>query len=104
MSTDKGIKYDEGKPRIAEMILDFKEPLLELCKVWIFGVDKYGKSNWKLVENGKNRYLNAFYRHNMALLEKDTDDESNILHAAHMAFNALAYLFFVLKEKETKND
>ena len=40
----------------------------------------------------------------MALLEKDTDDESNILHAAHMAFNALAYLFFVLKEKETKND
>ena len=44
MSTDKGIKYDEGKPRIAEMILDFKEPLLELCKVWTFGADKYGKS------------------------------------------------------------
>ena len=51
----KGIKHDNGKLRLAEMIIDFKEPLQELCKVWEFGAGKYGKSNWKEVENGNDK-------------------------------------------------
>lgn len=101
---EQGIKYDKDKPRLAEMIVDFKDPIIELCKVWTFGAGKYGKSNWKLVKNGKDRYLNAFYRHSLSIAENEYDDESHILHAAHMAFNALAYLFFVLKEKRGQND
>lgn len=93
----EGIKYDADKPRLAEMIIDFKEPLLELCKVWEFGANKYSKSNWKLVDNGKDRYTNAMLRH---LVQEDNnliDDESELLHASHIAFNALARLYFILK-------
>lgn len=96
----KGTKFDDGKPRLAEMIIDFKEPLLELCKVWEFGAKKYSKSNWKLVENGKDRYTNALLRHLIAEEDKLTDDETELLHSAHIAFNALARMYFILKEKE----
>lgn len=100
----KGIKHDDGKPRLAEMIIDFKEPLQELCKVWEFGAKKYGKSNWKEVENGKNRYTNALLRHLVAEDEKLQDDESELLHSAHIAFNAFARLYFILKEQEIIQD
>jgi hypothetical protein len=96
----KGTKFDDGKPRLAEMIIDFKEPLLELCKVWEFGANKYSKSNWKLVENGKDRYTNALLRHLIAEEDKLTDDETELLHCAHIAFNALARMYFILKERE----
>jgi hypothetical protein len=95
----KGTKHDQGKPRLAEMIIDFKEPLLELCKVWEFGAKKYSKSNWKLVENGKDRYTNALLRHLVAEEDKLTDDETELLHSAHIAFNALARMYFILKER-----
>lgn len=99
----KGIKFDDSKPRLAEMIIDFKEPLLELCKVWEFGANKYGKRNWKLVENGKDRYTNALLRHLIAEEDKLTDDETELLHCAHIGFNALARMYFILKEREDDN-
>ena len=96
----KGTKFDDGKLRLAEMIIDFKEPLQELCKVWEFGANKYSKSNWKLVENGKDRYTNALLRHLIAEEDKLTDDETELLHSAHIAFNALARMYYILKETE----
>lgn len=96
----EGTKYDEGKVRLAEMILDFKDALFAVCRVWEFGADKYEKSNWKKVSNAKDRYTNAMLRH---LCEEDTysvDKESHLLHAAHVAWNALARLYFILKEEK----
>lgn len=101
-STSKGIKYDNGKPRIGEMIEDFGPELLEVCKVWEFGANKYGKSNWKEVENGFERYTNAMQRHYLKEKEQIVDDETDILHATHLAWNALARLHFVL-EREKAN-
>jgi hypothetical protein len=99
----EGIKYDSNKPRLAEMIIDFKEPLLQLCKVWEFGANKYEKSNWKLVENGRDRYTNAMLRHLVQEEDFLFDDESKLLHASHIAFNALARLYFIIQElKENK--
>ena len=49
----KGIKHDNGKPRLAEMIIDFREPLQELCKVWEFGANKYGKAIGKKLRTAK---------------------------------------------------
>ena len=99
----EGLKYDTGKPRIYEMIEDFKEPLTEVAKVWAFGADKYAKHNWVYVDNALNRYSNALLRH---MLEGDTrDDESGLLHASHTAWNALARLYFIIqKQKEGNND
>ena len=98
----EGIKFDDGKPRIGEMIIDFKEPLLELCKVWEYGANKYSKSNWKEVENGLERYTNAMIRHLLSEEKSPVDDESHLLHASHIAFNALARLYFMLQERQLK--
>ena len=97
-----GIKYDEDKPRVAEFIADFGDVLLELTKVWVFGATKYGISNWKHVKNGKMRFTNAMMRHYIAEAEKETDDETGLLHANHLAFNALMRLHFMLEEKKNK--
>ena len=99
---ETGTKYDEGKPRLAEMIVDFKEPLLELCKCWTFGANKYSKSNWKKVDNGKDRYTNAMLRHLVQEDNNPVDDESELLHASHIAFNALARLYFILQQNKIK--
>ena len=98
--TNEGIKYDQNKPRMAEMIVDFALPLQELCKVWEFGANKYSKSNWKLVTNGKVRYSNALIRHLIAEEYCAEDDESKLLHSAHIAFNALARLYFILLDNK----
>lgn len=95
----EGLKYDNGKPRIFEMVEDFKEPLIEVSKVWAFGADKYEKHNWAYVDNAIDRYSNALLRH---MLEGETtDDESGLLHASHVAWNAIARLYFIIqKQKE----
>jgi hypothetical protein len=95
-----GIKYDTDKARLAEMIVDFRKPLEELCKVWEFGANKYEKSNWKKLDNGIDRYSNALMRHLIAEDISLLDEESKLLHAAHIAFNSLARLYFILQEKE----
>ena len=99
---ETGIKYDNGKPRIGEMIMDFAKPLLQVCKVWEFGAHKYKKSNWKKVENGWDRYTNAMTRHQLLEETEYYDDETGIPHAVHTAWNALARLFFLPVEIEEK--
>lgn len=99
----KGIKFDEKKARLGEMFLDFCIPLEYVARVWEFGAHKYGKSNWKYVENARNRYTNALLRHLAAETEDELDNETNLLHAAHVAWNALARLFFIatMYDKDT---
>ena len=93
-----GVKYDNNKPRLAEMLVDMREPLLALCKVWEYGANKYTPDNWKKVDNGKDRYTNAMLRHLFAEEDNPVDNESSLLHAVHIAFNALARLYFILQE------
>lgn len=96
----EGTKYDNGKLRLAEMIIDFRVAMEELCKVWEFGANKYEKSNWKKLANPIDRYTNALLRHLLAEETNLVDDESNLLHAAHIAFNALARLHFIVRNKD----
>ena len=94
-----GRKFDADKPRVAEMVIDFGPAMMEIARVWEFGAGKYDVSNWKFVENGKDRYTNALLRHLIAEGENQYDDESRMLHAAHVAWNALARLWFIIKGK-----
>ena len=57
------------------------------------------KSNWKLVDNGRDRYTNALLRHLVQEDDNLMDDESKLLHASHIAFNALARLYFIMQEE-----
>lgn len=90
-----GIKYDKNKPRLYDFLYDFKDVILELSKIYEFGTNKYGRSNWKAVENGKERFENAMIRH---LMSVGKDEETNINHQSHVAYNALMRLYFILKE------
>ena len=101
---EEGIKYDSGKPRIAEMIIDFADPLVEVSKVWSFGANKYTKSNWKKVDNAIDRYTNAMLRHLIAEQDQLRDSESELIHAAHVAWNALARLHFIVQEQKIIED
>ncbi len=97
MDTKEGIKFDQGKPAVGEMIKDFAPAIREVARVWKFGANKYEKSNWKLLEDPVDRYTNAMVRHLLAEETNDFDDESHLLHASHVAWNALARLYFVLQ-------
>lgn len=94
----EGIKYDSEKPKLAEMFISFAEPLTELCKVYEFGFTKYGKDNWQKLSDGKQRYLNAFCRHMLKSQSEKYDPETGFTHLTHCCFNALAALYFEMKE------
>lgn len=58
-----------------------------------------GKPRLYEIDNAIDRYSNALLRH---LLEGDTTDkESKLLHASHVAWNALARLHFIIESAET---
>lgn len=95
------MKFDGKKVPVADFLLDFAPEIMEVAKVWKFGADKYAKSNWKKVENGKERYMNALFRHLLQSEIEPTDSESGMLHLVHAVFNALATLHFEMEERKT---
>ena len=99
-----GKKYDEGK---LEYSLIPVQSTREIVKVLMFGKNKYGKENWKLVDNPIERYMNALERHIYATKEaleskqyrKLYDSETGILHMAHAGCCVLFIIWFILNKK-----
>lgn len=97
----EGKKNDEGKPRIGLLMQDMSEAFFEISKVHTHGAVKYGSDNWKYVVDGLNRYTDAMYRHLNAEHRGELfDQDSEYLHAAHTAWNAIVRLQLVLKRLE----
>lgn len=95
-----GIKHDADKPRMDLLPFDALE---EVAKVLTFGAKKYTENGWQKVENADARYRAAMLRHYCADQSGDKyDKESGLLHAAHMATNALFVLWYEI-QKEKKN-
>lgn len=100
MTNDVGRKYDTDKPRCGLVINGFARALYEICKVGEMGAQKYAPDNWLSLENGVARYTDALYRHLLAEATGDvTDTESELLHAAHAAWNTLARLELMLRHE-----
>ena len=97
-----GNKYDGGKIRAGLVLGDFSRALIEVCRVGSFGADKYSPGDWVHVKNGIDRYTDAMLRHYLAEQVEDLDSESELLHAAHLAWNALARLDLILRQGEGK--
>lgn len=94
---DAGAKLDSGKNRVGLVVGGFSNAIQAVSRVGTYGANKYSDNGWKSVPNGFDRYTDALYRH--LLLEAGgemTDKESELLHAAHAAWNALARLEFLL--------
>lgn len=100
----EGIKYDKEKARMAEFLMDFEPVLESLARIWEFGANKYGVSNWKAVEDGERRFSNALMRHLLAETHQYLDSETKLPHAAHVAFNALMRLYFIVNKTRTPEE
>ncbi len=96
------IKYDGGKsPIYRGAIAYFPKAISAVAAVSAFGASKYAWNGWQNVSDGYNRYSDALVRHLGYEAEgEDVDPDSGLLHASHAAWNALARLELLLRERE----
>lgn len=92
-----GMKYDGGKPRVDLVLSGFPRALLAVAEVATFGAAKYAEDSWADVPDGVKRYTAAKDRHRLIGAVELTDAETNLRHAAHEAWNALAVLELQLR-------
>lgn len=97
---EPGAKVDAGKYRPALVLGGFALALTEVSKVGTFGASKYTDHGWKEVPRGLERYDDACLRHWLEEKAGETSDsQSELLHAAHTAWNALARLNFLCEQR-----
>lgn len=97
-----GLKFDGGKPRWSLLMEGCNKALAGVAAVLTFGAKKYEAHSWKQVENNKERYRDAMYRHLNAIESGEVlDPESGLPHWDHVACNAL---FLSELNKESGNE
>ena len=96
----EGKKNDRIDGKVRMELLPWPE-LEEVARVYTAGAKKYGARNWMNLEDGYERYKGAMLRH-LCEVEKGNivDSDTGCLHAAQVAWNALAMLHFKMKELE----
>lgn len=101
-----GIKYDGGKaPVFRGAIGYFPRAVEAVASISAFGASKYAWNGWEHVPDGINRYTDAMVRHLVREGKGEVlDSDSGLLHAAHVAWGALARLELILREQETEHD
>lgn len=98
-----GAKLDAGKP-LAGILGDFSLALKEVVQIGTFGAQKYSRGGWQKVEGGVERYHDALWRHLLDMRHSPVDSDSGKLHLAHLAWNALAELELILRQRQPKAD
>lgn len=81
------------------------EAIEQIVNIYTFGAHKYAPDTWQHLPDGIKRYKAAMMRH---LVEDEKghlyDDESKLLHAAHMAWNAVAVLYLRMQEAKDNKE
>jgi len=95
---DPGAKLDHGKIQ-ADLLEDFSLALAAVAEVCTYGAKKYSRGGWQHVPDGINRYNAAAWRHRLNRRHEEVDKESGLMHDAHEAWNVLARLELILREK-----
>ena len=98
---DPGAKFDAGKVRPSLILNDMPRAILAVAKVGTYGAEKYSEGSWKYVDSGIARYTDAMDRHRVKEGIELHDDDSGLLHAAQVAWNALARLELMLREQDS---
>lgn len=95
----KGRKDDMGKLQWGLLLRSIVREVEDVVWILTFGAKKYAAENWKKVEDGEKRYLDAHDRH-MSELAKGikNDPETGKSHYAH----ALCSLFFAFWHSRNK--
>ncbi len=101
---EPGAKLDDGKIRCGLVLGDFSKALLAVAEVGTVGAKKYTDHGWLTVPNVEKRYTDAMLRHyfDESSGERYAQD-TTCLHAAHLAWNALARLELILKGIESES-
>ncbi len=104
---DGARKMDVGKaPVVCGFINYFPRAMNAVALVSEYGARKYNdgayKTAWQEVPNGFNRYDDAVGRHLTHAAVEPYDDESQIAHLAHRAWNAMAALELALKNGQVE--
>ena len=77
-----GLKFDGGKPDYTLVPWPAME---EVVKVLGFGAQKYDRDNWRKVDNAKQRYQAAAFRHMAAYASgQHKDPETGLSHMAQV--------------------
>ena len=100
-----GAKADANKSPVTQGCLQyFPRALLEVAKVSLKGAEKYSWKGWEHVDDGQTRYNNALGRHILyEAIDGPYDSDTGELHAAQIAWNALARLELILRGDEAKS-
>lgn len=94
-----GAKLDSGKVRVSLVLRGFARALWKVCEVGTKGAVKYTDNGWMEVPNGESRYEDAGGRHMLKeWMGEECDPDTEILHAAHRAWNELARLELLLRQ------
>ena len=98
---EAGSKLDAGKNRLGLVLGGFSNALQAVGEVGTFGANKYTDNGWKEVPDGKDRYSDALLRHYFKEQSGELKDvDSKLLHAAHLAWNALSRLELIISESD----
>ena len=100
-----GKKYDGDKaPLVQGCLAYFPAALNAVAMVSKFGKEKYqttyAERNWYQLDDAENRYTDALARHLVRTPDDLYDEESQLLHAAHAAWDALARLELLLSKSQ----
>lgn len=99
------IKYDAGKSPIFRGLINyFPRACEQVASVSAFGATKYSWMGWRSVDEGHGRYSDALVRHLTSEGKGEVEDrDSGLLHAAHVAWNAMARLELLILGKEKRD-
>jgi len=100
-----GAKLDDGKPLVMKGVIhQFPNALMAVATVSEFGANKYTWGGWQHVTDGISRYGEAMSRHLVKeAVDGFYDTDSQLLHAAHAAWNSLARLELMLRSGIAKS-
>lgn len=97
-----GMRFNTGKPPVWKGFVNYFPRAMErVAFVSEFGAKKYAWDNWQSIDNWENNIRDSLARHLVnqgkgQLLDKET----GLLEAAHLAWNAMAYLEKLAQELE----
>lgn len=98
-----GAKLDAGKSRVWLCLAGFSRAVGKVADVTTAGARKYTPNGWADVQDGSERYMDAFGRHLLALGKGEVvDQDTGAMHKAQMIWNLLASLELDLRAEERK--
>lgn len=100
---EHGAKTDAGKPQCS-LLLMFGAALRAVAEVGTFGAIKYTRGGWQGVPDGINRYTDALLRHLLTEQYEQYDSDLPVMHAAQVAWNALARLELMIRSENSPEE